>query len=285
MKFKSFLCMAAAGLMLASCQNNSATGAGSASEAAKADSLMYYFGQFRGIEYKRTAETDTTLSSEDARHEYLRGVQAGLNAVKAGNEAYNQGVSLGMQMAMNMAQFSDDYGVKLSNRGFLKGLREALESDSVADQNEMQKEFYRILGEFNTAKENRDKEAATAALVKEAGDKKLSKITDNLYGSVGNAQGEKLKAGDKVDLKIKITTADGKEVNAPLPGQIQVREKSDDNPLNDALLSLSSGQTGTFMTTAQALFGQRSSQLNLKPEDVLNIEMTPTVAAQTEKAE
>ena len=198
MKFKSFLCMAAAGLMLASCQNNSATGAGSASEAAKADSLMYYFGQFRGIEYKRTAETDTTLSSEDARHEYLRGVQAGLNAVKAGNEAYNQGVSLGMQMAMNMAQFSDDYGVKLSNRGFLKGLREALESDSVADQNEMQKEFYRILGEFNTAKENRDKEAATAALVKEAGAKKLSKITDNLYGSVGNAQGEKLKAGDKV---------------------------------------------------------------------------------------
>ena len=82
MKFKSFLCMAAAGLMLASCRNNSATGAGSASEAAKADSLMYYFGQFRGIEYKRTAETDTTLSSEDARHEYLRGVQAGLNAVK-----------------------------------------------------------------------------------------------------------------------------------------------------------------------------------------------------------
>lgn len=279
--------MATAGLLLAACQNAGDKASGMADETAKADSLMYYFGQLRGTEFQQMAMQDTVLDSKAARQEYLKGVQAGLNAVKAGKDAYNNGVFLGMQMAMNMAQFAGDYGVKLSNTSFLKGMRESVMADSAIDNtSELQQNFYRLMGEFNSAKEKRDSIASAEVLVKEAGAKKYSKVTDGLYALSTPADGEKIKDGDKVKVGLKITTVDGKQVNAPLPDQLTVGKRMAGNPVNDALLTLASGQTGKFMTTAHALFGQRCTQMGLKPADVLLFEISPTIEApQPEEAE
>ncbi len=281
MKIRSILSIAAAGLLLAACQNSGDKAAsGLADETAKADSLMYYFGQLRGSEYEQQAMQDTTLDSKTARQEYLKGVQAGLNAVKAGKDAYNNGVFLGMQMAMNMSQFAEDYGVKLSNKAFVRGMREAVMADSVtANPNDLQQNFYRLMGEFNSAREKRDSIASADALVEEASAKKYTKVTDGLYSLSAPADGVKIKDGDKVKLALKITTPDGNQVNAPLPDQITVGKRMAGNPVNDALLTLASGQTGKFMTTAHNLFGQRSAQMGLKPSDVLLFEVTPTVEA------
>lgn len=285
MKFKSLLSIAAAGLVLAACQTPEGKTLGQISDASKADSLIYYFGQMRGAEYQREAANDTTLASKQARQEYINGVKAGLNAVKAGKDAYNNGVFLGMQMAMNMAQFKKDYDVTLSNRVFLESLAEAIESDSIGNPQELQKEFYRIMGEFNKQKEERDREASTQALEKEASAKKMAKISDNLYGNVPAAKDMKIKDGDKVKVDIKITDSKGNPVNAPLPSTIVVGQRMKDSPINDALLSLSSGQKGTFLTSAYALFGPRCSQMGVEPNDVLTIDLTPTIEEEAKEAQ
>lgn len=285
MNIKSLLSIAASALILASCHNTGETSAGMADETAKADSLMYFFGQLRGSEYEQQAMQDTTYDTKAARQEYIKGVQAGLNAVKAGKDVYNNGVFLGMQMAMNMAQFAEDYGVKLSNKSFLKGMREAVMADSAANPNELQQNFYRLMGEFNTAKERRDSIASADALAAEAAAKKYTKVNDVLYSQSASAEGDKIKDGDKLKLSLKITTADGKEINAPMPDQITVGRRMAGNPVNEALLTLAPGQTGKFMTTAHALFGQRSAQMGLKADDVLLFEVTPTPEAPKEPAE
>lgn len=285
MKLKSLLSIAAAGLILAACQNPEGKTLGQISDASKADSLIYYFGQMRGAEYQREADNDTTLATKQARQDYINGVKAGLNAVKAGKDAYNNGVFLGMQMAMNMAQFKKDYDVTLSNRVFLESLAEAIESDSIGNPQELQKEFYRIMSEFNKQKEERDQEAATKALEKEATAKKMAKISDNLYGNVPAAKDMRIKDGDKVKVDIKITDSKGNPVNAPLPSTLVVGQRMKDSPINDALLSLSSGQKGTFLTSAYALFGARSSQMGVEPNDVLTIEMTPTIEEEAKEAQ
>lgn len=277
--------MAAAGLMLAGCQNaQQGKSLDSISGASKADSLIYYFGEMRGAEYKNAAVQDSTLGTPASKQAYIRGVQAGLNAVKADQEAYNRGLYLGMQMAMNIDQFKKDYDVELSKKVFIDGLAQAIASDSVADASEMQREFYRLMNEFQKEKETRDNEAASAALTADASKKGYSKVTDVLYAKLGASDAPKLKDGDKVDIDLKIKTADGKDINAPLPSKLTVGQRIQ-GPLNDALLALSSGQKGEFLTTAQALFGQRCQQLDLKPADVLTIELTPTLAKEEEKAE
>lgn len=277
MKIKSFLTMAAAALMLASCHNSADNATATPDQSAKADSLMYYFGQLRGAEFKKAALNDTTLDDAAAKQEFIRGVQAGLNAVKADKEAYNQGLFLGMQMAMNMAQFKETYDVSLDSKSFMKGLREVVTSDSTVDEGKMQQEFYRIMGEFNTAKETRDKESASKALSEAASKQGMSKIADNLYGKASQGGEGRIKEGDKVKLDMKLATVAGRDINAPLPSQITVGERMQDSPLTAAILSLKSGETGKFLTSANALFGQRAQQLELKPDDVISIEITPTV--------
>ena len=167
MKIRHFLSVAAVGLLLGACSGNTGSDAlqkTDASMIAKGDSLVYYFGQMRGAEYLREVASDSLLDTEEARQAYLRGLKAGLSAVKANQEAYNKGLFLGMQMAMNFNQFEKDYGMKLNTQKFIQGLTETINSDSVTDASKVQSSFYRIMNEFNQEKEARDKAAATAAL-------------------------------------------------------------------------------------------------------------------------
>ena len=267
-------------MLLAACSSNSGSNSvasADASMSAKGDSLVYCFGQMRGAEYLREAASDTTMLSASAKQEYLRGVKAGLDAVKANKEAYNKGLFLGMQMAMNINQFADDYGVKLSNKVFLESVTEAITSDSVVDGNQMQSKFYRLMKEFNDEKEARDKAAATEALKTAAAGKKMAEIAENLYGDIKLAEAAKLKDGDRINVEIKISTLAGKTIDAPFPKNLVIGQRLNNTPLTAAFTALSSGQTGTFLTTAQALFGQRCGQLGLEPVEVLQLDITPTL--------
>lgn len=286
MKIKSYLSIAGAALMLAACQGASEKGGKSLADipnATAADSLIYYFGQMRGAEYQREAERDTTLDTDQAKKAYVQGVQAGLNAAKANDEAYNRGLFLGMQMAMNMQQFKDEYDVQLNKKVFVESLSDAISADSVQDAREMQKEFYRIMGSFNEQKEKRDKEAADAALTQEAAKLKLAKISEVLYGEVtAKNDSAKIKTGDNVVMEIKLSNAGGKEIEAPLPSRGKVGARNIMAPLNDALTALKTGETGKFVTSAQALFGQRCQQLGMKPADAVVFTMKASVTPSDE---
>lgn len=277
--------MAACGLILASCQTPGAKELSQIDDATKADSLIYYFAQMRGVEYDREAQRDTTLATDQAKKGYLMGVQAGLNAAKEGNDAYNRGLFLGMQMAMNFEQFAKDYGVKLNKKVFMESLNEALKSDSLVDPQEMQREFYRIMGEFNTQKEERDKMAATEGLKTAAADLKLPKITDDLYGMpTEKTEGAAIKDGDNLEVSIQLANVDGKAIEAPLPSQLKVGARNLPASITDALKALKSGETGKFVTSAQALFGQRSSQMGLEASTPVVMTIKATVTAPDEEA-
>lgn len=289
MKIKSFLMMAAAGLVLASCQGGTSSegngnGLGALKDATPADSLIYYFGQMRGAEYQRQAERDTTLADAQAKKAYIQGVQAGLNAVKNENEAYNQGLFLGMQMAMNIQQFKEDYGVDLNKRLFVKSISNAINADSLDNQQEMQREFYKIIGKFNEEKETREKAAATETLSREAKSMNLAKISDDVYGEVtAKTDSVALKAGDSVMMDIKLTQPDGKELNAPLPVKGKIGARNIMAPVNDMLKTMKSGESAKFITSARALFGARVSQLGLEPADVVVVNLKASLLPEEPK--
>ena len=281
MNIKHLFSTAALALLLASCNGSgSATTTVTATTpdiSAKADSLVYCFGQMRGAEYVREAQRDTTLATDAAKQEYLRGVKAGLDAVKTGKEAYNKGLFQGIQMAMNINQFTEDYNVRLSDKIFMEGLSAAIKTDTVIDAPAMQGTFYKLMNEFNKAKEERDKEAALSAL-KAAGEAlKMKSLSAQLWGTIPSGDAVKIKDGDRIKADIKITTLNGKDVNSPFPKELTVGQRLSNNPLSEAFKSLASGQTGTFITSAQALFGARAQQLGLKAADVLKLEVTPTI--------
>lgn len=285
MNIKSFLSTIALVLIVASCSGGAATDSDGnpatvTENSPKADSLVYYFGQMRGAEYLREANRDTLLATDDAKQQYLRGVKAGLDAVKTGKEAYNKGVFQGIQMAMNIQQFEADYNIRLSDKKFLDGLSEAIMSDSTLDASSLQSSFYKLMNEFNKDKEERDRAASQSAL-KAAGEAlKMKPITDQLWGDVPASDSLKVKDGDRIKSEINITTLNDKTVDAPFPKELTVGQRLSTSPLSEAFKTLSSGQTGTFITSAQALFGARCQQLGLKPTDVLRLEVTPTVITQ-----
>lgn len=285
MKLKSLFTIAAASLMLAACQGQGAKNAASADDTAKADSLIYYFAQMRGADYLRQAESDSVRNSKQSRQEFISGVRAGLAAVKADKDAYNEGVFVGMQMAMNMAQFEKEYGVRPSDRVFMEGLSKTLNADSVPNAQEIQKEFYRIIGDFNAQKEARDKEQGAKALAKAAESNGLAKISDTLYGKVANSDAPKIKDGDKVNVDITITDAEGKELSAPMPKTFTVGQRMKNTPVSEAILTLASGEKGSFATTALAMYGARCSQMGLEPSDVISFVVTATVEEPAKTAE
>lgn len=272
--------MAVATLLLASCSGkessqDSETTLPQATQA-KADSLIYNFGLLRGSEFLKEADRDTLLSTEAARQEYLRGVKAGLEAVKNGKDAYNRGVTQGVQMAGNINQFYEDYDVRLSDKMFLKGLSDAIMADSTVNGREAQATFYRLINEFNKEKETRDKEAALSAL-KAAGEAlDMKQISDQLWGTLPDKNARLIKDGDKVKINLKLSSLSGKEINSPFPKEFVVGQRLSTNPVTEAITSLASGQEGTFITSAQALFGARAQQLGMKPADVVKIVVTPT---------
>lgn len=278
MNIKSLLSTTAIALLLGACSGNQALqNTVSADTQAKADSLIYSFGQLRGAEFLKAASRDSLLETEAARQEYIRGVRAGLEAVKNDKEAYNRGVMLGVQMAGNINQFYEDYGIRLSDRMFLKGMTEAIMSDSSVNAKEAQEIFYRLINDFNKEKETRDKEAAMTAL-KAAGEALgMKQISDQLWGTLPESGADLIKRGDNITIDLKLSSLSGKEINSPFPKELVVGQRLSNNPISEAITTLTSGQKGTFITSAQSLFGARAQQLGLKPADVVKISVTPTI--------
>lgn len=277
MKIKSIIAVAAGSLMLAACQGNNGN-ADILKDATPGDSLVYYFGQLRGTEYVREAQSDSTLATKQAKEAYIRGVQAGLDVAKNDDEAFNRGLFLGIQMATNIKQFKTDYDVQLSKKMFVESLREVLSSDSVKNTADMQREFYRLMNDFSVKKENRDKEEAQATLAKEAAKLKMAKITDEIYGGpTDKKEGQLLKKGDAVILKVKLSDLKGNSFDVPLPTSVKIGGRNIPQPLSDALTSLRNGESGKYLTSAFALFGSRVSQLGLQPDEILVMDLTASI--------
>ena len=282
MKFLRILPVAAIACLAVSCQN----GSGTLSEnSSQTDSLMYYLGQMHAADYLREANRDTTLKEASEKQAYLSGVRAGLAALKEGSESYNKGVMMGMQMANQMMSFTEQMGVDIDKNAYVNSLQSALMADTMPNTAIVQKDFRTVMTNIEAAKEARDKAASQESLNKVAASTDLPKISDDLYGKVTEANNDTLKLaeGDEITLVAKVTKEDGETVNLPMAPKGKIGNKRNfPEIISTALLTLKSGETGEFMTTAHALMGSRASQMNLEPTDVLKLTLTPTLVPKEE---
>ena len=269
-------------MMFASCQQS---GGNLLSEATTpADSLMYYFGQMRGMEYVRQAETDTIYKDTALKQAYMQGVQAGLSGVREDDEAYNRGFYLGMQMAMSFQQFKEQYGMPANKKMFVQSLTEAINSDSLPNNSELQSNFYRIMGQMNAEKEEREKAAAVETVSKEAKTLGMTEIDEELYGKVTvTSEGEQLKDGDEVNITSSLVDESGKVLQAPVGPKAKIGSRSVPKVISDALKFLKNGESGEFVTSVHALYGNRAAQMNLKPEQVLTLTLKADLVEKEEK--
>lgn len=270
---KSLLAAGAAILLLASCSNEK-KGENNRSladygEITTPDSLLYYFGQLRAADYWQFAKSDSVLSSRQSRDEYLKGLRAGLDAAKD-NDAYNQGLYVGIQLAMNMKEFSEEYGVDLNRKIVYSAIEDGLLNDSAVNTAEANRMFRQVLERLNMRKEENDRATAIATLSEAAKAGKWNKISDTLYGGLIKTPGEGpvVKEGDFVGVELEVNDTDGKEIDRRSMERIKVGQ-SFPGPVTEAISTMNIGEIRSFYTTGPAMFGRLSSRYNVKPTQIL----------------
>ena len=285
MKILKFLPIAAIACLAVSCQNG--TGGGLSGTASQTDSLMYYLGQINGADYLRDASRDTTLKETSEKQAYINGVRAGLAALKEGNESYNKGVMLGMQMAAQMMSFSEQMKVNINRTSYVSSLQSTIMADTMPNVNIAQSEFRKVMQNIEKAKDEKDKVESRQSLKTVAEAAGLPQISDDLYGKVTvTTDGAVLADGDEITLQSEITKENGDKVNVPLAQKGRVGNKRNfPEVISEALMKLKSGETGEYMTSAHALLGARVAQVGLEPTDIVKVTLTPTLVPKEEKPE
>lgn len=291
MKFsKTIVAAGAACLMLASCSGEKSGESGRTiadyGEMTTADSLLYYFGQLRAADYWQFAKSDSVLSTRQSRDEYLKGLRAGLDAARS-DDAYNQGLYVGIQLAMNMKEFSDEYGVDLNRKIVYNAIEDGLANDSAVNTVDANRMFRKVLETLNVEKEAKDRETAMATLSEAAKAGKWQKISDNLYGGLVKTPGEGavVKDGDYVGVEVEINDTDGHEIDRRSMERTRVGQ-SFPGPVSEAISKMKIGETRTFYTTAPAMFGRLMARYNLKPSQVLTftVKLSAPAAPKTEES-
>lgn len=283
MKILKFLPIAAIACLAVSCQEGG--GSGLSESSTPTDSLMYYLGQMNASDYIRESQRDTIMKEANEKQAYISGLRAGLAALKEGNDSYNKGVMLGINMASQVLSFCKAMDVDLNTSIFVNSLSNAIKADTMPNMNLVQNEFSKVMKNIEDAKTKKD-EAASRESIKQIAEKAgLPKITDDLYGkATDKVEGDSIVDGTEVNLVSVLTKENGEALNIPLPPKGKIGNKRNfPDVVSEALETLKSGQTGEFMTTAHALLGGRAMQMNLEPTDVIKLKLTPTIAPAEEE--
>lgn len=273
---KKFIPALALPFLLISCGGNNDTTVKQLSdfkEASTADSLMYYVGQQRAAEYWREANNDTTLKSRESRDEFMRGVRAGLDAVRD-NDAYNQGVFVGIQLAMNLKEIQKGYDIKPDRKIMLDAMADGLKNDSVVNIGDANKGFQNVMEGLNRKKEEADKEFGRQALASEAKALKMTEVNKDLYASSPTlpGYGPQIKVGDNVAVVMTVSVVGGEIIDERAHHSFPVGS-SLPGPVTEALLSMKLGEKRDFLTTAPALMGRFYLRRGLEPGDLLKLEI------------
>ena len=113
----------------------------------------------------------------------------------------------------------------------------------------------------------------------------LPKIDDDLYGVNTTTDSTAiLNFGDEVNVIANFQQVGGGEINVPMKPSGKIGDKEDfPGIVSNALLNLTSGESGEFLTTAHALLGDTVKKMGLKPSDVIKINVTATLVPHVDK--
>ena len=280
MKLFKILPLAAMACIAVSCQTG--TGSGLSETSSQTDSLMYYLGQMNAADYLREANRDTVLKEQSEKQAYLNGVRAGMAALKEGNENYNKGVMMGMQMASQMMSFSEQMDVTVNRDAYVNSLSGAIMADTMPNTGNAQMEFRKVMGNIEAAKEARDKVSSQESLKQVAEKAGLPKISDDLYGKVTNTtDGAAFTEDEDVSVEATFEKENGEVINVPVSPRGKIGNKrSFPEIISNAIMTMKSGETGEFLTSAHALLGARAKQMKMEPTDVVKVTLTATAIPQ-----
>ena len=285
-----FFAAGASLLMLSACSGNDKDNGGMRTLAiydnvTTADSLLYYFGQLRAADYWQITYNDSTKASRESRNEFLKGIRAGMDAARD-NEAYNQGLYIGVQIALNLSDFAEDYNVDFNRQILLNTLEDGLKNDSVVNTGEANQAFRQILQKLTIQKEETDRHITLETLAEAAKAGKWQKISESLYAvapATGTGEGDILKDGDVAGVKVSIRNTDGKEIDHRDTDRMNIGQGFP-GPVTEALHTMKIGQTRKFYTTGPEMFGRFAERYNVKPTQIIEFTVAVTAPA-PEKAD
>lgn len=233
------------------------------------DSMMYYFGEMQAHNFWQDAESDTMLRSEDARRQFIEGFKAGLGMEKS-DAAYNKGVQLGLRLAIRLREFGDRYGKEFPEDILASSLENNVLTDSLIDVAAAQKGFYQIKDRFELEAATKELSSAMKKLAEQAPQKGFKMVSDTLYAKdiTPRGQGPLLKEGDRIAVEVTASTLDGKEiVTRQFPDSITIGTGRVPLIVRMGILTMTSGQTRSFMTTPRTLFGKRYAAYHLPSDE------------------
>lgn len=245
-------------LLMTSCDGGKTDNIADIEDATTGDSVMFYFGQNLAADFWLSTESDTTLISESAREDYLRGVKAGIAAAR-NNEAYNKGLFVGVQVATNLKDFRDLYPeVKIDDKVLIAALRAGLESDSAVNVNEVKSQFYKMMDGLARSKEAADAKIAEKLLVEKATELGMKLQAPMLYSKLIDAgKGAEVKSGDRIKVQISVATLDGKMVGMQIPTEIVVGRSYTSPMIAAAIPGMKVGETKQFLSSAMQVTPRR----------------------------
>ncbi|MDE6447497.1 MAG: hypothetical protein K2L35_04175 [Muribaculaceae bacterium] len=286
MKLKNLLFAAGASmLMLSACSSDNGKSGDMRTlsdyeNVTTADSLLYYYGQLRAVDYWQQASADSTMASRESRDEFLKGLRAGMDAARE-SRAYTLGLAAGVQISINMKDFADDYKVSYNRQIMLNAIEDGLKNDSAVNPGEANQEFRRILNQLNMQKEEADRAIAIETLAEAAKAGKWQKLSESLYAApaTGNADGAAIKTGDNIGVKVEISNTDGKELDRRNMDSLRVGQGFPGS-VTEALLTMKVGETRKFYTTGPEMFGRFTERYNVKPTQVITFTITTMPAVE-----
>lgn len=262
MKIKTLAVTAISALMLASC----GSGASKLSEkATPVDSLSYTLGEMGAMQRAMSFQQDSTLSSKSAQADFDKGFEKGFDLLKKDNEAYNTGLLLGLQMAMQMNDLAKNSDITL-DRGLVLGGYNGAKTDSL-DTNAYQKiqeRGARLVSSIMAEK--------VKVKVDEAAKKEGYKAKEGVYMKEHKAgNGTLIKAGQTAQVKINIMDTKHRELIPNMKEQAMPYTAGDGNLpfLDKTLPMLSEGSVVEILASPQQAFGAQMPPMVDAKEPVL----------------
>lgn len=260
-------------VVLSSCSDREGKDISEYKDLTTGDSLLYYYLQYKALEYWERAENDTTLKSAEQRERFLEGVEKGISLV-TDDENYNKGLRLGVRLANNLRDFEKKYNVDLKDEIMIASLRNGLNDENNSSALDDQREFYRLLDKMKEILKTQKRAAADKSLQKAAAERGMKKVIDKLYyKNLRNGTGPLAKSGDIINISVDYEKLSGDNLGLPTPVTVTVGGDGVPKVMDAAYQLLNQGASASFVTTAYSLFGSRTPMMSLEEDDVIIVNM------------
>lgn len=234
------------------------------------DSMLYYYGQMHALDYWKSAAYDSTMLTEESKKAYMEGFKKGLDIVENHDYEYGRGVAAGVKLATAMMRFEKRYGFDGSADDIYNGFATGMVSNTAVNEKETRKKFAEIHDRFRVVRNEKVSAEGIAHLRRCGARLKMERLGEFLWCRIlTEGTGPKFVNGDVVDVEFEVTSDDGNDLGLAMPKVIQVGNKYGLQIVNDAILTMRSGERSQYATTAYALLGNNCEKYNLLPTDIV----------------